>query len=212
LDAGEAVAGTLFVVFAAVGGLIARKIWIDPGYAQGMIDRGPVGWVYSGKTWRGGVRGILPVAIWAGLAGLGLFALGPAGNVRPDQSNAADLVGAACILLSFVCLGCHVTIIWFNRPQWLVPPHMRQDVGNVTAWWDARSRKEVLRAGHRGRGGGDGRVVPVGRAARTGAVIQRGQRRHGHQADLDGRAGHPEGTQRDPLSGHRRLVDGDRTE
>jgi hypothetical protein len=135
LDGGEAVAGTLFIVFAGAGGWIARKVWLDPGYAKGMVDRGPVGRFYGRKTWRGGVRGTLPLAIGMGLAGIGLFAIGSAGNVRPGQANAGVLAGAACILLFFVCLGCHVTIIWFNRPRWLVPPHMRQDTGNAVAWW-----------------------------------------------------------------------------
>ena len=135
MDGGAAVGGTLLAVFAGVGGLIARKVWLDPDYAQQMIDRGPVGRFYGRKAWPGGVRGMLPLAIGLGMAALGLFAIGAAGKVQQGQTNALGLAGTACILLFFACLGCHASIIWFNRPRWLVPPHMRRDIGIATAWW-----------------------------------------------------------------------------
>jgi hypothetical protein len=62
--------------------------------------------------------------------------------VQQGQPNALALAGAACILLFFACLGCHASIIWFNRPRWLVPPHMRQDIGNATAWWHRKRPSE----------------------------------------------------------------------
>jgi hypothetical protein len=134
LDVGAAVCGTLLAVFAGVGGVIARKVWLDPGYARQMIDRGPVGRFYGRKAWPGGVRGLLPLAIGLGLAALGSFAIGAAGKVQQGRTSALDLAGTACILLFFACLGCHASIIWFNRPRWLVPPHMRRDIGIATAW------------------------------------------------------------------------------
>lgn len=47
--------------------------------------------------------------------------------------------GVAGIFAFMVGLLLHFLIVWFNRPRFLVPPHMRDDVGVLTAWWRGRA-------------------------------------------------------------------------
>jgi hypothetical protein len=50
-------------------------------------------------------------------------------------------LGALTFALGF---GLHVTILWFNRPRFLVPPHLRGEPGTVIESW--RHRGELRAA------------------------------------------------------------------
>ncbi|MDT0464328.1 hypothetical protein [Streptomyces gibsoniae] len=51
----------------------------------------------------------------------------------------------------------HGTIAWFNRPTFLVPPHLRGETGSVTEWWHHRRglRAELKKAARRDARGRD---------------------------------------------------------
>lgn len=78
---------------------------------------------------RGHQRGVVPfAAAWLLFAG--------SMTAEPFLGLAAGLAG----ILAFVAgLLVHFLIVWFNRPRFLVPPHMREDIGVLTAWWRDRA-------------------------------------------------------------------------
>jgi hypothetical protein len=47
------------------------------------------------------------------------------------------------VLATVVTMGFRVLIVCFNRPRFLVPPHMREQSGTFPTWW--RTRRENRR-------------------------------------------------------------------
>lgn len=79
----SAVAGAVFfLLVAALLGWHARKIWLDPDYADRVTAQGPIGSaIASRKHWPGVVRAAVPMAAAVGLMVPAIFALGAAGPV-----------------------------------------------------------------------------------------------------------------------------------
>ena len=119
-------AAVFFLLVAALLGWHARKIWVDPGYADRITAQGPVGSaIVSRKRWPGVVGAAVPMAAAIGFMVPATLAVGAAGPARPGHPDAAAWVAAVCFAGFFACFGCCVTIIWSGRPRWLVPPHLR---------------------------------------------------------------------------------------
>ena len=114
----------------------AIRAWRDPRYSRDVwnpLQGGP-----SEPVVRGHIRGLVPFAVFvSGIFGYSVgMTLGSAGG--PAGRVAADVVLASA---SGAVLGAvlQLTILWFNWPRLLVLPHMRDEVGTVTARRRARN-------------------------------------------------------------------------
>lgn len=144
----------------AVGGLIAgivmlaasvsfgprlcARVWRDPAYADTMTQSGRV-LPFGYATSRGVTRGMVP--LWTGLAFVGAGTLAaaalPAGTTH--RAGPALIGSAVCYALGLLAIGVSLSIVWFNRPRRLVPPHMRGEEGLATAWWRCRKLPSAQR-------------------------------------------------------------------
>ncbi|MEU8728363.1 hypothetical protein AB0C68_03135 [Streptomyces tendae] len=109
---------------------------------------------------RGEVRsvGVTATSLWAitPLVFLGLL------DAEMTGGQAAVVLMAVLIVLA--CMACEISIILFNVPARLVPPHMRSEPGTVALWRARRARKKSL---------GFGRRVGMLRAYRRGMSAPR---------------------------------------
>jgi hypothetical protein len=145
MSVGGLVAGIVMVVAALVfGPWLCVKVWRDPAYAD-TISRGGRMLPFGYATSRGVTRGLL--GLWSGLAFLGagtiavaLLPSGTTGQASPDLVTAIVLYG-----LGLLGIALNVAIVWFNRPRFLVPPHLRDEDGLVTAWWKNRKLPQAQR-------------------------------------------------------------------
>lgn len=145
MGVGGLVAGIIMVVAALVfGPWLCTKVWRDPAYAD-TISRGGRMLPFGYATSRGVTRGML--GLWFGLAFLGAgtiaVALLPSGPTQKASTGLITAIVLYCIGVFGIAL--NVLIVWFNQPRFLVPPHMRDEDGLVTAWWRARKLPQVQR-------------------------------------------------------------------
>lgn len=77
------------------------------------------------------VRGSIPLGIGLIFIALGVFVFGIAKPV-PKHPSSGGVAAAVLLLIGVVFLVCHFSIIWLNRPAWMIPPHMRGS-SNATA-------------------------------------------------------------------------------
>jgi hypothetical protein len=168
MNVGGLVAGILMVVAAvAVGPRLCGRVWRDPAYAD-MITRGGRVLPFSYATSRGVTRGIIGLWTGVGFIGAGTVAVAfmPA---TPHRANPALVTALVLYGLGLIGIALNVTIIWFSRPRFLVPPHMRDEEGLFTMWWTSRHLPPAQRrAAARARRS----WPPVDRQARTGRTRQ----------------------------------------
>ena len=169
MGVGGLVAGIIMVVAALVfGPWLCVKVWRDPAYAD-TISRGGRMLPFGYATSRGVTRGML--GLWFGLAFLGAgtiaVAILPSGTTHPASTGVVTAVVLYCIGVFGIAL--NVAVVWFNRPRLLVPPHMRDEDGVVTAWWKGRKLPPVQRrtAARARRTWPVERPVPSPRSGRT---------------------------------------------
>ncbi|MGH3159848.1 MAG: hypothetical protein ACRDNF_25190 [Streptosporangiaceae bacterium] len=154
MGVGGLIAGIVMVLAAVTfGPRLCAKVWRDPGYADVMTRSGRV-LPFGYNTSRGVTRGML--GLWTGLGfiGAGTIAVAflPAGTTH--RASPALIAGVVLYGIGILGIGLNAWIIWFNRPRALVPPHMRDEEGMVTAWWRSRDlppaqRKAAARARRR---------------------------------------------------------------
>lgn len=94
-------------------------------------DDVPGGWPYGGALWRGMIRLISLT---------GPFALAIGVTIVLDSIDRGPVVQALWLLgagVGFVlgCLG--LSVVFFNRPKWVVAPHFRPQPGAVQEWLGA---------------------------------------------------------------------------
>jgi hypothetical protein len=70
------------------------------------------------------------------------------------SGSTAEAVSALFVVGSSPLMMAHATIVWFNRPKFLVPPHRRGETGSVIEWWRHRRalRAALGQAARRDRG------------------------------------------------------------
>jgi hypothetical protein len=128
-----------FVVFAV--GMIVLTALIPRFWKHDItgLDRPRPWWVFGSDAWRAFVR-IMPIALvggWLLIAAGVLMLTTPAGQRTPLAPPLA-----AALLLVFVL----IATIWFwNQPKFLVPPHLRQEVGTLSGMF--RSKRRTKRPG-----------------------------------------------------------------
>lgn len=115
----------LGVIFA----LVARKVWHGESGLDGDVP--PEWWFLGDATWRGVARAYIATAPFVLL----FFA----GALVAEVTDADDLgmaVSAGALVLGVLV---HGSIVLFNRPQSLVPPHLRDEPGALA---ERRARKQ----------------------------------------------------------------------
>jgi hypothetical protein len=143
----------MMVAAIMVGTRLSVRVWRNPTYAEMLTQAGRV-LPFSYATSRGVTRGT--VLLWAGVGFIGAGTLAAAAlPSRPVHSALSALsIGMVCYALGMASMALNLWIVWFNRPWWLVPPHMRGEEGLSSAWWRCRSlgpaqRRDAARARRR---------------------------------------------------------------
>jgi hypothetical protein len=89
---------------------------------------------------RGEVRSVLltVVSLWSAAV---LFVGGLTLTEEETSGlNASDYTAAGAVVVILLCILCEVAVILFNRPKFVVPPHMRADLGVIAARRARRKR------------------------------------------------------------------------
>jgi len=99
--------------------LVAGKVWRGESGLDGDVP--PAWWFLGDATWRGVARAYIATGPFV----LAFFA----GALVAEVSDADDagMAISACALLLGVLV--HGSIVLFNRPKALVPPHLRDEPG-----------------------------------------------------------------------------------
>jgi len=149
MTAADIAAGVILAAIAGFSGWQASRLWRDPGYLDRMMLASRV-LPFGKDVRRGAARGAFPLSAALALAAAGVLVFAVFRPVRGQVSGGA-MAGVACFGLMLIAFGFHFAIIWFNRPLWLVPPHMRADAGIVTAWFRHRGGGQRPGRDHQGR-------------------------------------------------------------
>jgi hypothetical protein len=135
------IAGSVMLLASVtLGPRIVRRVWRAPEYAEVMARSGRV-LPFGYATSRGVTRGSLPLWVGVGLIGAGTIAASalPSRAAHPATVSLALVAAIACYATGLAAIGLNLSVVWFSRPQWLMPPHMRGDDGLVSAWWRCRN-------------------------------------------------------------------------
>ncbi len=137
-----------FVIFFA---LAVAGTYRLPRYWRGETSVIPLmsrWWPFGGPLLRGWERS-MPAAFASGWSLLVAFVTGSlaAAGKRTDSQPLHDLayVGIAAIGVFFLSLFVMATVVLFNRPKFIVPPHLRQQPGAVQEWFRAIRRRRGSR-------------------------------------------------------------------
>ncbi len=111
--------------------VVLRRAWTGRITAD---ELGSVATMYSSENLRRGhARATLPVMA----AGYAVFGLGFVVVIFPDpapgQETALGLLVAVLVLCCLLAIALYWSIVLFNRPKFLVPPPMRDDLGALEA-------------------------------------------------------------------------------
>jgi hypothetical protein len=104
--------------------------------------KAPGWWVWGETLFRGWVRSLIALTLTGTLL-LGVFVLGVIADIGEESQTSSDAVQLA-FAVSFVLLVllfiAGITVSLFNRPKFIVPPHLRGERGAIEQWARARSR------------------------------------------------------------------------
>ena len=122
-------------LLAFVGGFEVLALVRLPGYWRGdwsQPKRAAPWWLWGQPLWEGWRRSYPVGAIGAP----GLF-LGYLGMLLDgtDVGTVTVSVGAVLLLVGGVLM---VTVVFWNRPRWVVPPSLRDEPGAMRLWWSTR--------------------------------------------------------------------------
>jgi hypothetical protein len=136
---GGCVAGAVMLLASVtLGPRIVRRVWQAPEYAEMMARSGRV-LPFGYATSRGVTRGSLPLWVGVGFIGAGTIAASvPSRATHPAAVSLALVAAIACYAAGVAAIGLNLSVVWFSRPRWLTPPHMRGEDGLVSAWWRCR--------------------------------------------------------------------------
>jgi hypothetical protein len=126
--------GLIFAILflGAVYVLVARKVWHGESGLDGDVP--PEWWFLGDETWRGVARAYIATApfVLVFFAGALVAELG-------DADDAGMAVSAGALLLGVLV---HASIVLWNRPKALVPPHLRDEPGALAARRARRQRQQ----------------------------------------------------------------------
>ncbi len=125
----------IFVLIAVGAVRLLPRTW---RHELKQFDRMPSWWPWGKALWRGWLRmmPISTVAMVVGVvvyAGLLLVPEAPSGPfVRPYWAVVPALAALAIVF------GMMLTVVLFNWPKRVVPPHLRSQPGAIEEWWRRR--------------------------------------------------------------------------
>ena len=126
----DVAAGAILAVFSGFSFWQVNRLWHSPRNADYMLFF--IRRLFSEQVRHGAVRGLLPLAIGNALAAAGVLDVGIS-HPTTGKPDAGEIAAAVLFGLMLVTFALHATIILFNRPRWLVPPHMRRERGRLTS-------------------------------------------------------------------------------
>jgi hypothetical protein len=123
-------------VVIAVGATIRLPASRTPQVTERMYRTMRSWWPFGNALLRGWIR-MTPVAIAGIWIMLAIVAIGiPSTGAEPGSAlYALGYLLIPLTLLLFACFAVMVTIVLFNRPRFLVAPHLRTDPGAISAWF-----------------------------------------------------------------------------
>jgi hypothetical protein len=131
----------LILLLAVMLGASLRmaKIWSDDRMSDRIFKTMRSWWLWSDALLRGWIRA-LPVGLVGGWFLVVAMAVAALATETMESSLGFGLL-AFLVLLLFVSLGMAVSVMLFNRPSFVVPPHLRDSPGALKEWRSARSRR-----------------------------------------------------------------------
>ena len=121
----------VFGAFAALFLAAVRGLFYFWRGESAVWDHQPAWWPWGELAYRAWVR-VMPI----GVATLGLLdAIHLAGGLGAYDQDGVGYWLAALLLLSLLGLFfVATTVAFYNRPKWIVPPHLRREPGIVEAY------------------------------------------------------------------------------
>ena len=114
-------------VILAVGWYGALHLWRG---RTDIFDRPPGVWPYSETLWRGWVRSIVvQCLIITSAIGLILYSI-----LGPSDKGTARVVFIVGLAIAGLAFALGMTAIYWNRPKFVVPPHLRSELGAFAQW------------------------------------------------------------------------------
>jgi hypothetical protein len=126
MDMRYVVVATGLAVLLAISGRAIARLW---RHRTNALDRRPSWWPGDERSWRGWLRTLPSATAFLAILFVGI-ALGP---LVPEQPpDAFGFVRPAWYSLPLAAAPVIATLLWisiyfFNRPQFFVPPHLRDD-------------------------------------------------------------------------------------
>lgn len=135
MNVGIAFSLAFLIAVVAFLTVVASKIWKGDERATEKLLRSFAGMPFDITVRRGMVRAVVPLlAQLTATLGAVVFALiGMATWHGGSKFTPLMVVALSLLVLAVLTFLVQISIIWFNRPRWLVPPPLRGDVGTITA-------------------------------------------------------------------------------
>ncbi|WP_155054775.1 hypothetical protein [Streptomyces blattellae] len=125
--------GTPFLTWKTI------QLWRDPEQVA-FFERGFTFLPFGPEVRRGEVRSlaVTAVGVWA----ITVLVLVGVWDAEGEMRMASLIAFVCAFLLLMTCVVVEVAVILFNRPKFVVPPHMRSDPGVIA---ERRSRRRATR-------------------------------------------------------------------
>ncbi len=132
----------LIVLLAVMLGASWRlaKLWRDDRMSDRIFKTMRSWWIWGDVLLRGWIRA-LPVGLVGGWLLVLAMAVAAALATETMESSLGFGLLALLVLLLFVSLGMAVSVMLLNRPNFVVPPHLRNAPGALKEWRSTRSRR-----------------------------------------------------------------------
>ncbi|WP_165985909.1 hypothetical protein [Streptomyces sp. YIM 98790] len=117
--------GVAVFVVSCLHGWLTVKVWNNPAFARRAVIR--ISFSVKSSVNRGVVRASATATAALVFAGLALVSGG-----LWDGDGGGDLLAvvfAACMAMFYLSIVANLSVIYFNFPRFVVPPHMREDAG-----------------------------------------------------------------------------------
>ncbi len=139
MSIGSAVVLVFLMLLAGSVLTVAVRAWRDPGMSGERVPfarsalLGPQGRAALGRAMLAWACSLMFICVVGVLTAV-------RGSRSPQSAQGRELQPYAFAAMGgiVVCALMVLTIAWFNRPQFMVPPHRRAEQGLVSAWWAER--------------------------------------------------------------------------
>jgi hypothetical protein len=128
------------IVFFVIGAMLLRAgmRWWGGGGARPSARMNPS--LFSDEFLSGFDRGVLALGWFMEFAGLMVLMVGIIRFGGGKGSPLARSVGIVSVFGVLVSIWTFLLIVWFNRPKFLVPPHLRHESGTFATRWRQGSK------------------------------------------------------------------------